>query len=752
MANSKSKKKALRRERSQRAVAAKKTSKEKTPEPASSPLSSPPPSPPPNVVEPPAEGATSLSDYPTTHDSSANDATQAGPSGIGHPTKVPSNTPNNHGTASNTAARVDTTHEAYRPYILEDLKCREKISVNRFYQTVLGLPAEWETTHLDDLVGIAQKEGFLTKLELYVECVQAVNKETEMYEPFLNFLHYVIDALEEAFTDLKKSEDERLQGAKNDPAYIGGSDSFRKPDAVLSTLRLIRLVSKGDQKTFFWAQLLGFVEFKLVNLKNLAVLLLQSFKTAIKSGKSSPYIIHSSSHKSEDADLSSAPLEAQPHTSVAPPMTSMQMQSLESPTKKSAPKTGSSAASSRNGQFLVPSLPVPRPTPSTSVPPATSVDGSRNRTGGGCSGVSTGSKRSHATMEGPISVDHAQFKKPRIDPESQKYANRYIQCASYALELLSYGGWRSHVIGMLVTDNFMEFIYYDHSIIVQSERLDFCANPFSFIAGIYGLCRLSLSEWGLHPFIQRPLTHGPKTGTIKEDEPLLRTEANGVPRTEMFKGICVKLRDGTVLELEETIHLQHCIIGRGTCMVRVKLKPGIKPESDWATKKLLDDDVEGVERQLVMKLSWPAETRLNEATIVEMARAKAEEDPQHRWVLAHLPDVLYWEDYHKENGKTKDTKGKGKGKATDDTFNGKHLYLSVSSSASLIAVSDLVKALQQRLFELFGDRYERRKLRIIISTELSETYELTDVNDTYNVFYDVFKCECTLSSTKLLVD
>ena len=46
-----------------------------------------------------------------------------------------------------------------------------------------------------------------------------------------------------------------------------------------------------------------------------------------------------------------------------------------------------------------------------------------------------------------------------------------LQCAGYALEMLSHGGLCSHVIGALVTDDTIQLLYYDRSIIIVSHRL-----------------------------------------------------------------------------------------------------------------------------------------------------------------------------------------------------------------------------------------------------------------------------------------
>jgi hypothetical protein len=49
-----------------------------------------------------------------------------------------------------------------------------------------------------------------------------------------------------------------------------------------------------------------------------------------------------------------------------------------------------------------------------------------------------------------------------------------LQCASYALEMLSHGGLHSHVISALVTDDTIRLLYYDRSIIIVSRPVEGC--------------------------------------------------------------------------------------------------------------------------------------------------------------------------------------------------------------------------------------------------------------------------------------
>jgi hypothetical protein len=96
----------------------------------------------------------------------------------------------------------------------------------------------------------------------------------------------------------------------------------------------------------------------------------------------------------------------------------------------------------------------------------------------------------------------------------------------------------------------------------------------------------------------------------------------------------LKLSDSTRLLLGSTIFHQHGIIGRGTCVIRAKrVEKGKYNGTD-------DDAWDG---PLIVKLSWPAKSRISENDIIEKARNAANHD-EHRWVLKHLPKVLHAED------------------------------------------------------------------------------------------------------------
>ena len=284
--------------------------------------------------------------------------------------------------------------------------------------------------------------------------------------------------------------------------------------------------------------------------------------------------------------------------------------------------------------------------------------------------------------------------------EDQEAANRLLNrdvefsdamrlCASYALQSLSYDAWRDFAIVALVVDNFVKLLYYDHSICIECEPVNFFMHPLRFIALIQGLKHLSQSQsWDFRTFtprLKRSLRSGRLTadGDVGHDHPALH----------------VKLRNNVELRLKNCIYLQDCLIGRGTCVVEVE-----------QVNAELGGPVWGEDCDLVMKLAWPDDN--NESGEVEIIRKATEKAKElgDVWVLDHLPEVVYAEDYR---------------------------AVSVDSDSDLHGVQD-------RLAQKFGDAYKRKVLRVIVQRKLKSIKKLEGCIPLYNVFYDVFRCGLTL--------
>jgi hypothetical protein len=99
----------------------------------------------------------------------------------------------------------------------------------------------------------------------------------------------------------------------------------------------------------------------------------------------------------------------------------------------------------------------------------------------------SGSKRSsNATSS---NASH-RLKRQKVDGTASADLSM-LQCASYALEVLSHGGLRSHVIGALVMDDTIQLLYFDRSIIIVSR-------PVNFLGGSIAFCCNVACNWQSH--------------------------------------------------------------------------------------------------------------------------------------------------------------------------------------------------------------------------------------------------------------
>ncbi|KAJ7862507.1 hypothetical protein B0H14DRAFT_2740242 [Mycena olivaceomarginata] len=131
-----------------------------------------------------------------------------------------------------------------------------------------------------------------------------------------------------------------------------------------------------------------------------------------------------------------------------------------------------------------------------------------------------------------------------------------LQCASYALELLSNGGLRSHVISVLVSRNSLELLYYDRSIVVRSLPLRFTEDTATFIAILWGFANLTRPQRGLL---------GPKVLKAPEDDLTVDPVFSNDWETHKFEG------GQWELKLQDVLFRGHGIIGRGTVVVRAQV-------------------------------------------------------------------------------------------------------------------------------------------------------------------------------------
>ncbi|KAJ8482337.1 hypothetical protein ONZ45_g14989 [Pleurotus djamor] len=214
---------------------------------------------------------------------------------------------------------------------------------------------------------------------------------------------------------------------------------------------------------------------------------------------------------------------------------------------------------------------------------------------------------------------------PEITPAPRRVADPDVtetpetQCASYALEMLSYG-LRQHVISFLISDSEIQFLYYDRSILLRSEPLNLICRWYMFEYIMEHIATFTLEQWG----IRTDVMPGVAPETLRQNGLVKPQRYSKGTYHGLFKKVKVPLPNYGTLELGRIIHQTHGLRGRGTLVVNARV---------------LDKD----NAEVVVKFSWPAKSRQSEAEIlrhvyskVEAAWKDEEWDPKD-----HLPNLLH---------------------------------------------------------------------------------------------------------------
>ncbi|THV01025.1 hypothetical protein K435DRAFT_421405 [Dendrothele bispora CBS 962.96] len=195
-----------------------------------------------------------------------------------------------------------------------------------------------------------------------------------------------------------------------------------------------------------------------------------------------------------------------------------------------------------------------------------------------------------------------------------------LQTAGYALEFLSSGVLRSHMIGMVVDTNEIQLGYYDHSGILLSQPFSIKTNEFHFLATLYHLRALSGSGRGIVPLSKRsPLD--------SNNYP----SRNFFPVTNIYTGADITL-GSRLLVLGDIQYRARSIIGRGTLVIDAA------PKSQPRTPLY------------IVKVSFPSADRASEASMLWLASKTAKRNPDWNWVERHLPGFKFWLDIELVNG------------------------------------------------------------------------------------------------------
>ncbi|KAK0490347.1 hypothetical protein IW261DRAFT_1387665 [Armillaria novae-zelandiae] len=593
-------------------------------------------------------------------------------------------TPYSHGSASYSVAELLTQDgqihnmDEADAYLKDDLRYRIFIEFETFLVNVLHLPDNWRVALESDIAAVQNDTKFRTSFTDYLrlcnEVGTGIEKERELYRPHAELCNHVIDVLQSQPTS-EVPEGDQIRFHRVDPYVVRGSMAMLKPDIVGVMDKLLVSTPEGIA-AHKWIKTIG--------------------------DKSHPVVVAEPNPNGEKSKGSKDPRR---HIPGWPQVLELkEMKGTDDTIDEGSDairlktKDGKDPLTTRpkkNRTYLKDKLNVmDLPGPESAPKGKTSQAGSRSRKrGGGPRNKPSSSKRSllSKTVSSKAKVGNGRQKvldEEGFAPGTNNAEKARIQCARYALHILSNAGLRSHALVTLIDRDRIQLSYYDRSAIIVSQAIDL-ADPdheIPFIAMQIGCHRLTRKQRGiLDDIITDPyLTDFNRFNMISKDPELL------------FSGLEMNLKKGKKpikLILGPLVYRQRGLFGRHTCVIRATCRK-------WAGKKL------------VVKISWPSASRKSEKELLDIAIAKAKEmakPGETHWVLNHLPNILHEQDFKFED---------------DDSV---HRML-----AEMVHGGEYV-----------GGRdgtYDERVLRITVSEELFPITSLRNDRHYAQVFVDILQC------------
>lgn len=162
--------------------------------------------------------------------------------------------------------------------------------------------------------------------------------------------------------------------------------------------------------------------------------------------------------------------------------------------------------------------------------------------------------------------------------------------------------------------------WYDRQGAIESTALNFVQDLPSFLVLLMAFQRFTLTDWGFNKELF-PDADSHHRVSSDSDSPKRR---NNAPFNLDFPQFQVTTR----VEPTNLIYNQYSLLGRATRLARAT---GQSQAQDPAR------DLSGM--KLVVKISWPEESRTNEADIIKAAQARGKDD---ELIRDHLPDLICW--------------------------------------------------------------------------------------------------------------
>ncbi|KAK7029724.1 hypothetical protein R3P38DRAFT_3512436 [Favolaschia claudopus] len=534
-------------------------------------------------------------------------------------------TPFSGGSGSNMASTEHHYHDDYLPFLKQDVSKMQVISVEDFFSWILG--KKLERNRFSDVIENPAFKGFLEK---YIRAKpQIVARPTGASRLAETYLYHPF--VEMANWYLKEMGYKNVVFCRNDPIIVLGSAGERKPDVLNVDPSLI----KGDRINIDHLSEGGPVgdAFYWSDIPGY-----WEFKPdEISWTKAKTAGVLDDYRKSDRKKKNPKKRKGQPTTADTAHVS-----------KKKSPQTSTQEASNSGA--------LPESTGSSYLAPPSAPQ-----------------------SEEPLAVGGKWTAQDEKD---------LVQCASYGLEMLSNGGVRSHAIGVLVSFNWLELLYYDRSIIVKSQPFNFVEDNLAFFAVLSAFGNFTRAQWGYVGLLIPPQV---------SEKPANDNTKKGDYWRIMHKGHFLTALEDWTLELGDTLFRSHGLIGRGTVVAEAKV---IKCPRDRV--QLQDETV-------VVKWSWVPKTRTSEAGFVGTAREQAtNNNPQ---MLDHLPEVYCSQDF--------------------DHF---------TPECQLLLHDNLG-----------NDVYEKRVLRVMIQKKLTPITKIDDPKQLAEIYKQIFECYRWLYDKALII-
>ncbi|KAK0231483.1 hypothetical protein IW262DRAFT_1292362 [Armillaria fumosa] len=595
-------------------------------------------------------------------------------------------TPYAHGSASHSVAELQTqdgqNHKMGEAdaYLKDDLRHRIFIEFDTFLVKVLHLSADWRVSLKSDIAAVQKNAKYRTSLRAYLrlcdEVGTGIDKERELYRPHADLCNHVIDVLQ-GRPALKVPECDLIRFERIDPFVVRGSIAMVKPD-IVGVLRILFSTPEGIEAHNF---------IKTIGNKPNTAVVVEPNPNGDKSKESKSTRKHANY------------IPGWPHV-----LEVIEMKGTDDAIDEGSDairlktKGGKDPLTTRpkkNRTYLKDKVNVVDSSGLESAPGGeTSQSGSRGRNrGGGPQNKQSSSKTSRLSKIVSSKAKVGSGRRKVLDeegfaPGTDNAEKARIQCARYALHILSNAGLRSHALVTLIDRDRIQLSYYDRSAIIVSQAIDLANedDEILFIAMLIGCHRLTPKQRGiLHDIIKDPyITDFNRFNAVSNDPTLL------------FSGLEMTLKKDNkpiTLILGTIVYRQRGLFGRDTCVVHATC-------TEWEGKKL------------VVKISWPSALRKSEKTLLDIAIAKANEmakPGETHWVLNHLPNILHEQDFK-----------------FDDDDSVQKIIAEMVNGGQYVGGRDGV--------------YERRVLRIAVLEELSPITSLRNGKHYAQVFVDILQC------------